>query len=111
MPLPSATTWALAIAFFGGLVGGDVAVALAALGAFLHASASPRHTWRGAILCVSAWAAGTLVAALLTFAGARWGLQPGDAEPVWGMVMLSALTSSYMGAALTWARARIERQS
>ena len=55
--------------------------------------------------------AGTLVAALLTFAGARWGLEPGDAEPVWGMVMLSALTSSYMGAALTWARARIERQS
>jgi len=111
MPLPSVTTWALAIAFFGGLVGGDVAVALAALGAFLHASASPHHTWRGAILCVSAWAAGTLVAALLTFAGARWELEPGDAEPVWGMVMLSALTSSYMGAALTWARARIERHS
>jgi len=110
MPLPSSAKWTLAIAFFGGLVGGDVAVALAALAAFLHACASPRLTWRGAILSVSGWAAGTLVAGLLTIAGARWGLQDGEAEPVWAMVMLSALASAYLGTALTWAAWRLERE-
>lgn len=109
MPLPSAARWALAIAFFGGLVGGDVAVALAALGAFLQACASPRVAWRWAILVLAGWAAGTLVATLLTFAGARWGLEDGEAEPVWAMVMLAALASAYVGGALAWVTSRLER--
>lgn len=110
MPVPSATRWALAIAFLGGLVGGDaVSVVLAALGAFVLGTVMQRTPWHAAILVVAAWAAGTAVGALLNFVSAARGLQP-PSQLGSGLTVLAAYASAGAGIALAWISSRLTRE-
>ena len=105
----NSTAWALAIAFLGGLVGGDVISAvLVALGAFAQSMTMPRTPWRAAILVVASWAAGTGVAALLNLLGGAQGLEP-PSQLGSGLSVLAAYASACAGAALTWASLRLRR--
>ncbi len=64
------TAWPLGIAFIGGLLGPDaIGAVFTALAAFVLAFALRRPPWRWGLLCVAAWASGTVVGALLTILG------------------------------------------
>jgi hypothetical protein len=110
MPLPSATRWALALAFLGGIAGGDaVSVVFAALGAFIQATAWPRAPGRAAILVLASWAAGTGVAALLHLVGGLRGLEP-PSQLGSGLTVLAAYASAGAGAAVAWVSSRLARE-
>lgn len=110
MPLPSATRWALAIAFLGGFVGGDaISVVFAGPAAFILATAWPRTPWRAALLVLAASAAGTAVTVLLNYITGVRGLEP-PSELGPGLTVLAAYASAAAGAALAWVASRLERQ-
>ncbi|HEV8266026.1 MAG TPA: hypothetical protein VGQ06_13835 [Gemmatimonadales bacterium] len=109
MPLTGATKWVLAIAFLGGLVGGDaISAVFAALGAFALGTTMPRSPWRAAILIVASWAAGTGVGALLNLFGRVQGLEP-PSQVGSGLTVLAAYASAGAGAALAWVSSRLNR--
>ncbi len=103
------TKWPLAIAFLGGLVGGDaISAVFVALGAFAQSTTMPRTPWRAAILVVAGWAAGTGVAALLNLVGGAQGLAP-PSQLGSGLTVIAAYASAGAGAALTWVSLRLSR--
>jgi hypothetical protein len=110
MPLTGATKWVLAIAFLGGLVGGDaISAVFAALGAFALGTTMPRAPWRAAILVVASWAAGTGVGALLNFLGGVQGLEP-PSQLGSGLTVVAAYASAGAGAGLAWVSSRLTRE-
>ncbi len=106
----SATRWALAIAFFGGLVRGDaISAVLGGLGAFVQGTSWPRAPWNAALLVVAGWGAGTGVTLLLNALTAVQGLAP-PSELGAGLMVLAAYVSAAAGAALAWVSSRLTRQ-
>lgn len=106
-----ATLCALGIAFLGGLGGGGaVGVGCVALGAFIQACAAPRAPWQAAVLVISAWAAGTGVAALLTFIAHPRGLESSGQLDA-GLTVLAGYASAAAGAALAWITSRFAHQN
>lgn len=110
LPLAGVTVWAVALAFLGGLVGGEaISAVFAALGAFVQGTAMPRAPWRAAILVVAGWAAGTAVGALLNLVTGVRGLEP-PSQLGSGLTVLAAYASAGAGAALAWVSSRLTRE-
>ena len=104
------TAWTLGIGFIGGLLGPDaIGAVFTALAAFVLAFALRRPPWRWGLLCVAAWASGTVVGALLTILGhGRTSVPPSQAGA--GVTVLAAYASAFAGSWLNWIASRLIRE-
>lgn len=109
-PLAGVSTWAIPLAFLGGLAGGDSAgVVLVALSACLQSCVDPHKPWRWATLTLAAWAAGSVVVILILLADDNQYFEVPDATAS-SLAVLTALSAAYLGAALTWVAGRLARE-
>jgi len=100
--------WALGIAFVAGLMSPAVAVVCTALATFVLAFASPRAPCRAALLSLTAWGAGIAVSALLNLLNNHEFAS--RTELVSGITVLTAYTSAFAGAWVSWVASRLTRQ-